>query len=174
MTNAHAPLDGERWQPGDLVVDADGALFTRAGAGEDAERGLPWGRPAEVTRRDDGGVHVPEGVVAESVPVRPLTLLLRDGRPALPAVPADPAAVLGTQARQTATAAGIGGLFLAATAFDPDGGGDTRAAKLRAELLDHVVVVDNAEELAAMFGGVADGLLVALADWHARSVGESA
>ncbi|MET8870127.1 hypothetical protein ABZW11_44945 [Nonomuraea sp. NPDC004580] len=173
MTNVHTPLDGERWQPGDLVVDADGRLFSRAGA-DDQARGLPWARPRDVARRDDGGVLVPDGEVGEQTPARPLTLLLRDGRPVLPAVPADPAAVLGTQARQTASAAGVGGLYLAATAFDPDGAGDTRAAKLRADLLDHVVVAVSAEELSAMFGGAADGLLVALAEWHERSVGESA
>ncbi|MER6513515.1 hypothetical protein ABT158_42360 [Nonomuraea sp. NPDC001636] len=173
MTNAHIPLDGEQWQPGDLVVDADGGLFTRASAQDEAD-GVPWGRPRHAARHADGSIHVPAGEAGEQVPARPLTLLLRDGRPALPAVPADAATVLGTQARQTAALAGVGGLFLAATAFDPDGAGDPRAARLRADLLDHVVVVDDAEELAAMFGGAADGLLVELAEWHRRSVGETA
>ncbi|MGP4102070.1 hypothetical protein [Nonomuraea sp. KM90] len=127
-----------------------------------------------MARRTDGGLHVPEGEVAESVPARPLTLLLREGRPALPDVPPNAAAVLGTQAERPATSAGVGGLFLAATAFDPDGAGDPRAARLRADLLDNVVVVDNPEALAAMLGGTADGLLVELAQWHQRSVGESA
>ncbi|WP_245765653.1 hypothetical protein [Nonomuraea jiangxiensis] len=127
-----------------------------------------------MTRHADGGVHVPEGQVAETVPARPLTLLLRDGQPVLPAAPANASTVLGTQAHQAATAAGVGGLFLAATAFDPDGAGDPRAARLRAELLDTVVVVDTGEALAAMFGGAADGLLVELAEWHRRSVEESA
>jgi hypothetical protein len=172
MTNTHIPLDGEQWQPGDLVVDADGGLFTRASA-QDQDKGLPWGYPHGVARHVDGRTHVPEGEVGESVPARPLTLLLRDGRPVLPAAPANAAAVLGTQARQAAASAGVGGLFLAATAFDPDGAGDARAARLRAELLDHVVVADTPEELAAMFGGAADGLLVELAHWHQRSVGES-
>ncbi|MEO3868902.1 hypothetical protein ABGB18_08740 [Nonomuraea sp. B12E4] len=173
MRNGHIPLDGEQWQPGDLVVDADGGLFTRASVDDEA-RGLPWGSPQDVTRRTDGGVHVPKGELGEVVPARPLTLLLRDAQPVLPAAPANASTVLGTQARQVATSAGVGGLFLAATAFDPDGAGDLRAAKLRAELLDTVVVVDTGEALAAMFGGAADGLLVELAEWHRRTVEESA
>jgi hypothetical protein len=173
MKDTHVPLDGERWQPGDLVVDAEGGLFTRASA-QDQDSGRPWGHPSDVTRRRDGSTHVPEGEVGETVPVRPLTLLLRDGQPVLPAAPANASAVLGTQARQVATLAGVGGLFLAATAFDPDGAGDPRAARLRADLLDTVVVVDSEHALAAMFGGVADGLLVELAEWHQRNVEESA
>ncbi|MET7329766.1 hypothetical protein [Nonomuraea sp. NPDC005650] len=173
MTDTHAPLDGEQWQPGDLVVDAEGGLFTRASA-QDQDSGRPWGHPGDVTRRPDGGVQVPDGEVGETVPVRPLTLLIRDGQPALPAAPANASTVLGTQAQQVATLAGVGGLFLAATAFDPDGAGDPRAARLRADLLDTVVVVDSEQALTAMFGGAADGLLVELAEWHRRSVEESA
>ncbi|NRQ33640.1 hypothetical protein HII36_17545 [Nonomuraea sp. NN258] len=173
MRNAHTPLDGEQWQPGDLVVDADGGLFTRAGLA-DQDKGLPWGYPRDLARLPGGGAHVPEGELAEEAPARPLTLLLRDGHPVLPAAPANASAVLGTQARQTAAGVGVGGLYLAATAFDPDGAGDPRAAKLRADLLDTVVVVESTEALGAMFGGAADGLLVELAEWHRRSVEESA
>ncbi|MER6007937.1 hypothetical protein ABT120_56020 [Nonomuraea angiospora] len=172
MKDTHAPLDGERWQPGDLVVDAEGGLFTRASV-QDQDSGRPWGYPSGMTRGRDGGAHVPDGEVGETVPVRPLALLLRDGQPALPAAPANASAVLGTQAHQAGTLAGVGGLFLAATAFDPDGAGDPRAARLRADLLDTVVVVDSEQALAAMFGGAADGLLVELAEWHRRSVEEA-
>ncbi|MDP9868111.1 MULTISPECIES: hypothetical protein [Streptosporangium] len=173
MSDAHHPIEGEQWQPGDLVLDAAGGLFTRAGRADEAE-GRPWGYPADQARLVTGETHVPEGSVPETAPARPLTLLARDGRPALPAVPDDASSVTGTAAADAAASTGVGGLFLAATAFDPDGAGDSRAAKLRASLLDSVVIVDSPQVLTEMFGGAADGLLVELADWHERSMGESA
>ncbi|WP_433257878.1 hypothetical protein ACQPYK_21760 [Streptosporangium sp. CA-135522] len=168
MNDAHHPIEGEQWQPGDLVLDAEGGLFTRAGL-KDAAVGRPWGYPGDQARLVTGETHVPEGSVSETTPARPLTLLARNGQPALPAVPDDASSVSGTAAADAAASTGIGGLFLAATAFDPDGAGDVRAAKIRAELLDSVVIVDNPGDLRAMFGGMADGLLVALANQQDRN-----
>lgn len=169
----HSPIEGEQWQPGDIVLDADGGLFTRAGA-EDQARGRPWGYPGDRARLVTGETRLPEGSLPETAPARPLTLLVRDGQPVLPAIPDDASGVTGTGARDAATSTGVGGLFLAATAFDPDGAGDSRAAKLRAGLLDSVVIVDTPQVLGEMFGGAADGLLVELANWHERSMGENA
>ncbi|MEV0150320.1 MULTISPECIES: hypothetical protein [unclassified Nonomuraea] len=173
MSDAHHPIEGEQWQPGDLVLDAEGGLFARAGLGDEAA-GRPWGYPRDQVRLVTGETHVPEGRVPETTPARPLTLLARDGRPALPAVPDDASSVTGTAAADAAASTGVGGLFLAATAFDPDGAGDPRAARLRATLLDSVVIVDRPQVLGEMFGGAADGLLVELANWNERSMGESA
>lgn len=163
VSDEHHPYEGERWQPGDLVLDAEGSLFTRAGLADQAG-GRPWGYPDNRTRRLTGEPFIPEGIATEDFPVRPLTLMLRDGRPILPGVPDDISGIDGTAAREAASTAGVGGLFLAATAFDPDGAGDVRAARLRADLLDSVIIVDNVRDLHRMFRGAADGLLVVLAD----------
>jgi hypothetical protein len=174
MTDAHhTPIEGEQWQPGDIVLDAEGGLFTRAGQ-DDQAKGWYWGHPGGRGRRVTGETHVPDGAFAEAVPARPLTLLVRGGQPVLPAVPDDASSVIGTAAADAAASTGVGGLFLAATAFDPDGAGDPRAARLRASLLDSVVIVDSVQALGEMFGGAADGLLVELADWHEHSLGEDA
>lgn len=80
-----APPDD--WRPGDWVLDAAGAVWVRASAA-DTEAGRPWARPpgtARRVRRDDVVVTVPSGKVAEDRPVRPLTLLIRDGLPRSPA-----------------------------------------------------------------------------------------
>ncbi|MCX4750962.1 hypothetical protein OG455_41510 [Kitasatospora sp. NBC_01287] len=60
------------WQPGDLVLAADGHLWVRAYP-EDVEKGWPWAHSAET-------VGAGSGAVEEDYPVRPLTLLVRDGR----------------------------------------------------------------------------------------------
>ncbi len=72
------------WQPGDWVVDASGRVWVRASA-EDAAAGRPWGNPLARARRGHDGtaaVTVPAGKAAEDRPIRPLTLLLRNGYPA--------------------------------------------------------------------------------------------
>ncbi|MFI6179800.1 hypothetical protein ACIA8R_29945 [Nonomuraea sp. NPDC051191] len=71
----------EEWQPGDLVIDNDGRLFVRA-TPQGEEAGWPWGYPTEHARAYDGGPVAPDGSVEEGYPTRPLTLLVRDGRPA--------------------------------------------------------------------------------------------
>ncbi|MER5421392.1 hypothetical protein [Streptosporangium roseum] len=35
----HSPIEGEQWRPGDIVLDADGGLFTRAGVEDQAGAG---------------------------------------------------------------------------------------------------------------------------------------
>ncbi len=69
----------ECWQPGDIVLDADRGLWCRAEQ-RDVAQGWPWAyAPSRAPRRQDN--NIPEGAVAEKDPVRPLTLILRDGRP---------------------------------------------------------------------------------------------
>ncbi|MFI6317306.1 hypothetical protein ACIBG8_07295 [Nonomuraea sp. NPDC050556] len=70
----------EEWRPGDLVLDNQGRMFTRASA-EDEASGWPWGYASEDVRDVTGRPHVPEGAVEEGHPTRPLRLLVRDGRP---------------------------------------------------------------------------------------------
>jgi hypothetical protein len=67
-----------QWEPGDVVLAADGSLWCRA-AEHDIEQGWPWAYCHGSAPR--GGVAMPEGSVAEDYPVRPLRLLLRDGQP---------------------------------------------------------------------------------------------
>lgn len=71
----------EEWQPGDVVLDNQGALWSRASE-DDAEIGWPWGYVAEWARTPNGEVRVPTGSVEEGYPVRPLALLVRNGYPA--------------------------------------------------------------------------------------------
>ncbi|GAA0955744.1 hypothetical protein [Nonomuraea longicatena] len=66
-----------KWKPGDVVLDAEGNLFARS----DDPRWV-WGYPSN-TARTHFGVTVPDGSVEEDDPVRPLTLLVRDGYPVL-------------------------------------------------------------------------------------------
>ncbi|RBQ16214.1 hypothetical protein DP939_31890 [Spongiactinospora rosea] len=74
------PPGPERWQPGDLVIDARGRLFVRAD-GEDERLGRPWALPAHDTLDMSGRPMVPRGVAGEWEPTRPLALLVRHGRP---------------------------------------------------------------------------------------------
>ncbi|WP_149037870.1 hypothetical protein [Kitasatospora sp. MBT63] len=67
------------FRPGDLVLDGEGGLYVRASA-EDEERGWPWAYAS------DSGVPLEseqpnEGTLGEDHPKRPLTLLVRSGRP---------------------------------------------------------------------------------------------
>ncbi|MCM2391699.1 hypothetical protein [Streptomyces albipurpureus] len=57
------------WQPGDVVLAADGALYIRASQNPM----YPWGDASQSL-----GQHV-EGGVADGDVVRPLILLVRDG-----------------------------------------------------------------------------------------------
>lgn len=70
----------EEWQPGDVVIDNRGNLYSRASE-DDADQGFPWGYVSGATRTADGQAWVPEGSLEEGFPVRPLTLLVREGRP---------------------------------------------------------------------------------------------
>ncbi|WP_406318371.1 hypothetical protein OHA77_13365 [Streptosporangium sp. NBC_01639] len=76
----------EQWQPGDLVIDIRGRVFVRA-SGEDERFGRPWGYPRRDTLDISGRPVVPEGAVGEDEPTRPLTLLVRHGRPLPPFSP---------------------------------------------------------------------------------------
>jgi antitoxin (DNA-binding transcriptional repressor) of toxin-antitoxin stability system len=64
----------ENWQPGDVVLAADAAIWTRATA-----RSIGCGWPWRLGARGPAGV-IPDGRQAEDEPVRPLTLLVRDGK----------------------------------------------------------------------------------------------
>lgn len=68
------------WQAGDIVLDSVGGIYQRAGA-EDIADGWAWCEGAEAALNKFGGAYVPEGSVDEHKPVRPLTLLVRNGRP---------------------------------------------------------------------------------------------
>lgn len=57
------------WRTGDLILDAAGGLFQRADEDQVAE-GWPWGYAESSS-----------GSVEEGHPRRPLTLLVRDGKP---------------------------------------------------------------------------------------------
>jgi hypothetical protein len=70
----------EHWQPGDVVLDAQGDLWTRS-AQHDVDQGWPWAYTY------GSGRSVPEGSVSESCPARPLTLLIRGGKPCAITVP---------------------------------------------------------------------------------------
>lgn len=67
------------WLPGDIVVDRCGEVYRRAGD-EAAADGLPWARRPESVRCLSAASHG-GGEIDEFVPQRPLTLLVRDGRP---------------------------------------------------------------------------------------------
>ncbi|MGI5216289.1 hypothetical protein [Nocardia sp. CA-290969] len=71
--------DGTLWQHGDVVIDDTGYIWQRADDA-DVARGWPWAHGATVTVRDGHPISG-EGAVEESAPVRPLTLLVRDGKP---------------------------------------------------------------------------------------------
>lgn len=73
----HALPAAEQWQAGDVVLDAKSALWCRARP-EHVTQGWPWGYSGGQAPRP--GDHVPTGAVEEHVPVRPLTLLVRDGQ----------------------------------------------------------------------------------------------
>ncbi|WHM35706.1 hypothetical protein [Streptomyces sp. BPTC-684] len=66
----------ETWQPGDVVLDAEGILRVRS----DHPKWV-WDSPGEGdTRSSAGGPYVPEGGLEDSKVPRPLILLVRDGR----------------------------------------------------------------------------------------------
>ena len=69
----------ERWEPGDVVLDAGCFLWVRASA-RDAEAGWPWAYPNDYAPQA-GLTHVQEGAVEEAYPQRPLVLLVRNGQP---------------------------------------------------------------------------------------------
>ncbi|TLF96837.1 hypothetical protein FEK35_27500 [Nocardia cyriacigeorgica] len=71
--------DGAPWQYGDVVIDDTGYIWSRADD-EDVARGWPWAHGATQTVRA-GHPIAGEGSVEESAPVRPLTLLVRNGKP---------------------------------------------------------------------------------------------
>ncbi|QLE71122.1 hypothetical protein FGW37_05455 [Streptomyces rectiverticillatus] len=64
---------GDRFQAGDVVMDANGDLWQRA-RDEDVAKGWPWAYMTE-------GLGDAEGGLEEEHPARPLRLLIRDGRP---------------------------------------------------------------------------------------------
>ncbi|MEN4464155.1 hypothetical protein VXE65_19130 [Mycolicibacterium conceptionense] len=70
------------WQAGDIVLDSAGGIYQRASA-EDIADGWAWCEGAEAALDKFGRTYVPEGSVDEHKPVRPLTLVVRDGRPVL-------------------------------------------------------------------------------------------
>lgn len=143
---------GESWQEGDLVIALDGALWVRAYE-EDEVKGWPWGYPGETARSFTGGAAGVSGSVPEDVPVRPLTLLVRNGRPYSP---------VEDQALSAAQAVGSGGLYFPAAVLRPDVPGPA-AAKVWTALSDDVVVVD-APGMAAALG--AGDLVARLLAWH--------
>ncbi|MFF7966736.1 hypothetical protein ACFZC3_15390 [Streptomyces sp. NPDC007903] len=68
---------GAAWQPGDVVLDADGNIRVRSDHPKWA-----WDYAFEGSVRDHtGGPAVPEGALEEHDVPRPLTLLIRDGQP---------------------------------------------------------------------------------------------
>jgi hypothetical protein len=69
----------ERWEPGDIVLAADRSLWCRA-QDHDVAQGWPWSSGPSTAPKD--GQAVREGHAAEDDPVRPLTLLVRNGKPA--------------------------------------------------------------------------------------------
>jgi hypothetical protein len=65
------------WQPGDVVLDAEGNLRIRS-----THPQYVWDYPNEGSLRDRfGNLMLPDGGVEESDVARPLTLLVRNGQP---------------------------------------------------------------------------------------------
>jgi hypothetical protein len=70
------PDDVLPWQPGDIVLDATGYLFQRADPARTPDPLRVWGDV------NDGRVTRPvKGKIEDDCPERPLTLLVRDGKP---------------------------------------------------------------------------------------------
>lgn len=72
----------ENWQPGDVIVDADGQFWTRCSRYY-WDQGWPWHMDGDrlIKPTADGIVPGgPEGAMSEAAPVRPLVLVARDGR----------------------------------------------------------------------------------------------
>lgn len=67
----------EQWEPGDVVLAADGALWRYVYADTLTARGLRWAL-LRVLPPSPGG-----HLAAEDVPMRPLVLLVRNGKPML-------------------------------------------------------------------------------------------
>lgn len=77
MTEVHkiTSLDSD-WQPGDVVLDAEGNLRVRS-----AHVRWVWDSPGEgSTRAFQGGPEIPEGGLEEKDVPRPLVLLVRNGQ----------------------------------------------------------------------------------------------
>ncbi|MEU5242226.1 hypothetical protein ACH4UR_37240 [Streptomyces lydicus] len=67
------------WQYGDVVLDAVGEVWTRASTRE-REQGWPWAHGAATTLISQGHPYSTQGGSREDEPVRPLTLLVRNGK----------------------------------------------------------------------------------------------
>lgn len=72
-------VGAESWVAGDVVLAADGGLWVRAAA-HDVAQGWPWAY-CHGDAPQTGRTPPPEGAVEEGYPVRPLVLLIREGRP---------------------------------------------------------------------------------------------
>lgn len=73
---------GENWQPGDIVADAEGQLWTRCSRYY-WDQGWPWHESADhlvAPTREGNLPGGPEGAREEEAPVRPLTLVARNGK----------------------------------------------------------------------------------------------
>lgn len=68
----------ENWQHGDVVLAADGRIWARAHP-DDQAQGWPWTSGAKVTV-SQGQPYASAGGRSEGTPVRPLALLVRNGR----------------------------------------------------------------------------------------------
>jgi hypothetical protein len=69
----------EEWQHGDVVLDARSNIWTRAHP-DDQAQGWPWASGADSTFTRHGQPYAAEGGHPEDAPVRPLTLLVRNGQ----------------------------------------------------------------------------------------------
>jgi hypothetical protein len=68
----------EKWEHGDVVLDARSRIWTRARE-IDAVQGWPWATGADATL-SHGKPYATEGGHPEEAPARPLTLLVRNGK----------------------------------------------------------------------------------------------
>lgn len=76
MTSPKAVLP---WQPGDVILSADRRLFIRSGDGSTGGGRWPWHEGVEYVPA--GGPGGPEGGTPDEDVRRPVTLLIRAGRP---------------------------------------------------------------------------------------------
>jgi hypothetical protein len=96
------------WQPGDVVLTAAGDILTRA-HGDSAAEGWPWSVGAQYVHLPGTG---PSGGWSDDQATRPLTLLMRGGRPLGGAVINDQP-VRGTVVREEVPPAQVPGARLA-------------------------------------------------------------
>lgn len=68
----------ERWEPGDIVLDSNGSIYCRSNDTSEQERQWPWHVGCQYAPVR-GETPLPEGSVDEDHPVRPITLLVRNG-----------------------------------------------------------------------------------------------